>query len=337
MRAAKQVLVCGALVALCPGASFADKFAGAFLEGGAGARAIGMGNAFTAVAADPSAIYWNPAGLASTTHNELLISHEFRFGDLIDYSFGGGVYQVEQRNGRLAFGVIRLGIDNIAFTDSTLWHDDNRNGRIDNNEYEFDAQRDADKIHWVNDAEYGIFLSYAQPAGRWQVGGNLKLLRQSVGEFSSFGMGLDFGLLRPNLLPSFDVGLTLHDLTSTYLSWSTGRKETISPVPRLGWAYHRPSATMRGVLLLSGDVELHLDDRRGADQVWAGNLSANLDWGLEFTMQNRLSLRLGLAESAFQAGAGLVAGPVHFDYGIVPDAQDFGLSQRLSLHYVHGG
>lgn len=38
---------------------------------GAGARAIGMGEAFAAVADDAAAIYYNPAGLAQLDHNEL--------------------------------------------------------------------------------------------------------------------------------------------------------------------------------------------------------------------------------------------------------------------------
>jgi hypothetical protein len=316
-------------------AAQADKFAGAFLEGGAGARALGMGSAYTAISDDASGIYWNPAGLASTQRHEVQLSHEFRFGNLVDYSFLGGIYQVRQRNGRLGLGVIRLGIDNIAFPDSSLWQDTNGNGEIDPGEFSYDEQRDADKIRFENDAEYGIFLTYAQPAGAWQLGGSLKFITQSVGDFSSFGIGVDFGILRRDVLRHLDVGLAVHDLTGTYLSWSTGRKETIVPVPVLGLAYRLDSETLRGTFLFAGDMAVHFDDRRQADQFWAGSTSVNLNWGLEFSMQNRLALRFGLQEESFQAGAGFAAGPIHFDYGVIPDPRnDFDVSQRLTLRYV---
>ena len=46
-----------------------------FLRIGVGARAVGMGETFVAVANDPSAIYWNPAGLASLQRREFSVSH----------------------------------------------------------------------------------------------------------------------------------------------------------------------------------------------------------------------------------------------------------------------
>ena len=46
-----------------------------FLRIGLGARAQGMGGTFVAVADDPSAIYWNPAGLASLQSREVSASH----------------------------------------------------------------------------------------------------------------------------------------------------------------------------------------------------------------------------------------------------------------------
>lgn len=47
----------------------------AFLDVGAGARALGMGGAYTALADDSDAVYWNPAGLARVEKRQASISH----------------------------------------------------------------------------------------------------------------------------------------------------------------------------------------------------------------------------------------------------------------------
>ena len=46
--------------------------AGKFLSIPVGARALGMGGAFVAVANDVSAMYWNPAGIAGVYQTEAL-------------------------------------------------------------------------------------------------------------------------------------------------------------------------------------------------------------------------------------------------------------------------
>ncbi len=63
-----------AVLAALPAAGFAAETA-AFLDIGVGARGIGMGGAFTALADDASAVYWNPAGLARLEKRELSVSH----------------------------------------------------------------------------------------------------------------------------------------------------------------------------------------------------------------------------------------------------------------------
>ena len=45
-----------------------------FLKIGMGARAEAMGGAFVSVANDPSAVYWNPAGVGSMQRKEMQIS-----------------------------------------------------------------------------------------------------------------------------------------------------------------------------------------------------------------------------------------------------------------------
>jgi hypothetical protein len=48
---------------------------GDFLKIGAGAKAVGMGEAFVAIADDPSALYWNPAGIASSDSRGIMFCH----------------------------------------------------------------------------------------------------------------------------------------------------------------------------------------------------------------------------------------------------------------------
>ena len=63
--------------AVAPTAAFAatGETGFAFLKLGVGARAMGMGSAYVAIADDPTALYWNPAGLASVTKTQVTAMH----------------------------------------------------------------------------------------------------------------------------------------------------------------------------------------------------------------------------------------------------------------------
>lgn len=75
---------------------------GTFLKIGLGARAAGLGESFVAVANDPSAIYWNPAGLASLQRQEAALSHIEWPAD-IRYSHLAWVMPVRRLGGSLGF------------------------------------------------------------------------------------------------------------------------------------------------------------------------------------------------------------------------------------------
>jgi len=54
-----------------------------FLKLGVDARAIGMGEAYTAVSDDISSVYWNPAGLAPAFQNQVFVSHTNWVADIM--------------------------------------------------------------------------------------------------------------------------------------------------------------------------------------------------------------------------------------------------------------
>jgi len=85
-----------------------------FLEIGVGARAAGMGEAFTVVANDASAVFWNPAGLVDASDRNLFSSYNKWPADI---TFAGLAYSMKLgRVGTLAISGVYLMTDDMEVT-----------------------------------------------------------------------------------------------------------------------------------------------------------------------------------------------------------------------------
>lgn len=121
MRPFSAVLAC----ALVPAAAWAGDFGpGArgtttanFLKLGAGARAAGMGEAFTAVADDATALYWNPGALVRVEGQAATLMHApYLDSSYFDYA---GYARRLRRGGVLGLGVHYFSAGSIDETDAT--------------------------------------------------------------------------------------------------------------------------------------------------------------------------------------------------------------------------
>src|SRR5439155_17036075 len=96
----------------------------------------------------------------------------------------------------------------------------------------------------ASSADMALLLSYARHEGpHWAFGGSVKFVRQSIpdtliGEHvTSFGAGLDAGLLYMPM-DAATFGITVHDLTTTWQSWSNGTRELVVPTVDTGVAFN---------------------------------------------------------------------------------------------------
>ncbi|MBI3189071.1 MAG: PorV/PorQ family protein, partial [Ignavibacteriales bacterium] len=88
-----------------------------FLKIGSGARAVALGETFTAIANDASALYWNPAGLTQFAENQAIFAHTEYVVD-IKHEFAGVAYHLTPAD-VIGASVISLHMDDMEITDET--------------------------------------------------------------------------------------------------------------------------------------------------------------------------------------------------------------------------
>ena len=271
---------------------------GEYLNWGAGARALGMGKAYTGVSEDGTAGYWNAGGMTQLKRSEVSLLRAILWEET-NYDYAGFVYPTVS-NGSFGLSIARLASGEGE-------------ARDENNI----------KSGSFRDIETAFILSYGYRVFKGlSVGGSIKKMDSELGSRVKGNMGLDIsGMYSPfegkeiRYVDTVRVGCNIQNVMSV----KTGEEsEDVLPVGvRVGGAVEAVGKK----LLVSLDVENQLGSGIG------------LHIGGEYRFKY-VAVRLGIESGEYSGGVGFSYLDYTLDWSYA--MHDLGGSQRISAGYRFG-
>jgi hypothetical protein len=281
-------------------AQFAQ-YSNEFLNIGAGARGMAMGNAQVATVSDGTAGYWNPAALVhSNQMPQLDLMHAEYFAGVGKYDFASLTLPLKDNRRVLGLTLLRFAVDEIPNTVFLVQPDGSIN---------------LSNITTFSSADYALLISLAQQLKtsddkNISLGINAKIIHQTAGGFaSSWGFGFDAaGLIEGR---NWKFGAVAKDVTTTFNAWSYNISQQVmevfyvtqNQIPGQSVELTAPQLVLGGSynfridrkisILAEADLDVTFDGKR--DEVVSTNpVSIDPKLGLEFSYANVFFVRAGI-------------------------------------------
>ena len=191
----------------------------AFLKVGAGARGVGMGEAYSAVVTDASATYWNPAGLAAQEKSEFVFTHN-KWLQEINNEFAAVSFHIKSH----AFG--------ISVMTQNIGGIERRTGPTEEPLGEFNAHNVMAGI------SYARYLAH-----NFAVGITAKFLYEKIYVEESAGAAV---------VPGLTAGFALQNFG--FVSELENESSKLPRMVRVGAAYLLPREVLQGKFIVATDV-----------------------------------------------------------------------------------
>ena len=288
------------LTCLSASAQFA-KYSNEFLNIGAGARGMSMGNAQVASVTDGTSGYWNPAGLVNVKDNpELNLMHAEYFAGIGKYDYANLVLPLKDNKRTLGLTFLRFAVDDIPNTVFLVQPDGSIN---------------FSNITTFSSADYAFIFFFAYQVN-WQTdkkinfGINAKVIHRIAGDFArSWGFGFDAGA--QIIGNRWKIGVIAKDVTTTFNAWSYSLDEQVrevfyvtqNDIPVKSTELTAPQLILGGSynfrinqkisLMAEADFDITFDGRRNA-VISSDPISIDPKLGLELSYNNVFFVRAGI-------------------------------------------
>jgi hypothetical protein len=271
-------------------------------------RPVSMGGAFTGVADDESALYYNPAGFAALEGKRYVLGYHNNIFDM-QSGFVGFIHPLSYRNDK----AVAIFVDYLNYGDF-----------IETNNL-------GEEIGIFGGSDILFGFGYAMSINEeLHVGITSKLIYEKIDVYSSHGFAFDFGVKKTFNYDQTSVGLSIQNLGLQLSGFTEGAEKDPLPLRIRGGA----STKLKGLpLLIAGDVIYPTDNdiyfAVGAELLNTEPLFLRFGW-----TSFGSNYKTGASNDnigGFAAGFGLKYRKMQISYAVSPQAE-LGTSHRITIN-----
>ena len=274
-----------------------------------------MGEAYTALADDATATYWNPAGLAHAErtgmhlmHNEWMLSLRQEYIGIV-HPTGAGVF---------GLAVTALTMDELE-----------RREEVPTSE----------PLGHFSAFDMAFHLAYARHVVEGlDLGLGAKWVYSRLDQDSASGLLLDAGLAYETRIPGLRLGAAALNLGPQFQYQDESFDAPLTL--KLGAALLAPlhpaesDFTLAYDLLLVGDGDIESDDSLGEASAMSARHHLGVEWDWRGQAALRLGYKAGYDSQGLTAGAGIAWRGYRFDYAYLDVGNDLGSAHRFGVGMV---
>ncbi len=253
---------------------------------GAGSRGISLGRAFSTLADDATAIYWNPAALRNVESKQFSLMYMPLYGEFTDATYLSFALVYPTLNaGAFGLGFMRVGSTFDRYDASSI-----PQGEGEYSESQF-------MVGYAFERRLGLV------SGRLATGASFKIANQKVDPYSSTAPGVDLGFrYLPDFAKPIALAVNFQDLVGAEQKLNTEADRTPRTI-MAGVGYTKPFSNGSALRVM-----LQFDAPERAD----GKFRA----GAEYAFSKFAALRVGVDDGNISFGLGLTTNALGMGYGL---------------------
>ena len=302
------------------------KYGNQVFKGVGDAKSISLSESEIASGSGPLSILYNPSLLNDYKNKQIVYSHQERFSGSVVFDIIG-IDLKKNNNSNFSLAFIRESVQGIPNTNNALL---NNSSSLNSSNQRIIPS----KVTFFNQSQLATIIGFSKLFSKISIGTNVKILNHNIADYNGWGIGFDLGAAY-KISNNNKIGLSVRDITTSWIVWDSGTIERIFPEMRVGGSniLELKKHSIEINSMISSIIKF--SGREIINDLNIGDFGFEHRFGIELIYKKNLKIRFGRNPiNGKSIGIGTKIKLVELDYAYLPSPSGtiLGNSHYISLN-----